>query len=301
MSTPTAFADAELLIAASGSRATARRCSFRRASGSTLLIASDAADDAQICNCNGVCKSADRRGDQGRLSQAYAQLWRRCTQGRHRLRSCKPLVQQADRSRLPASRRATTRASTSTCPGVPLDKAGVRRGDSRRAICTVASPPSSQRSPADVRIRPARRGLRRCSRRSGALSTKTNATRGLSTTASTPISRRTAPSASCRASTAASPRADELHRIADVAEKYNVPHGEDHRRPADRPARRQKRRPAGGLAGPWHALRVRLYQGVSHLQDLRRDRILPLRRRRQHRRWRRRSKTGSKGSSPRTS
>ena len=31
--------------------------------------------------------------------------------------------------------------------------------------------------------------------------------------------------------------AADLRRIADVADKYNVPHGEDHRRPAHRPAR----------------------------------------------------------------
>ena len=37
-----------------------------------------------------------------------------------------------------------------------------------------------------------------------------------------------------------------------------------------------------GSGGIWACPRARLYQGVSHLQDLRRDGFLPLRRRRQH-------------------
>ena len=37
---------------------------------------------------------------------------------------------------------------------------------------------------------------------------------------------------------------DELRRIADAAEKYEAPHGQGHRRPADRPAGREEVRPA---------------------------------------------------------
>ena len=44
----------------------------------------------------------------------------------------------------------------------------------------------------------------------------------------------------------------------------------------------QKEEAAGGLAGPRHAVWPRLCKGFSHLQNLRRHRLLSLRCRRQH-------------------
>ena len=50
---------------------------------------------------------------------------------------------------------------------------------------------------------------------------------------------------------------EQLRRIADVAEKYNIPHGQAHRRSTDRSARRAQGGPAQGLGRPRHAVRVR--------------------------------------------
>ncbi len=71
---------------------------------------------------------------------------------------------------------------------------------------------------------------------------------------------------------------DELRRIADVADKYRVPHGEDHRQPAHRPAGREESGPAENLGRPWNALRSGLHQGRPHGEDLRGHGVLPLRR-----------------------
>ena len=76
--------------------------------------------------------------------------------------------------------------------------------------------------------------------------------------------------------------------------------GEDHRRPAHRPARHPEGQAPRGLARSRHAVRPRLRQGVPHVQDVRRYRVLPLRRRRQHRRSASPSRSGSRGWNRRT-
>ena len=55
------------------------------------------------------------------------------------------------------------------------------------------------------------------------------------------------------------------------------PVGEGHGRPAHRPARREEGRPHGRLAGPRHAIGPRLRQDAAHGEDLRRQRVVPLR------------------------
>ncbi len=71
----------------------------------------------------------------------------------------------------------------------------------------------------------------------------------------------------------------ELRRIADVVDKYKIPTVKGHRRPAHRPARREKGRPCPTV---WRdlddALGSRLCQGAAHREDLRRRRMVPLRR-----------------------
>ncbi len=76
--------------------------------------------------------------------------------------------------------------------------------------------------------------------------------------------------------------------------------GEDHRRPAHRPARHSEGQAARRLARPRHAVGSRLREGISHLQDLRRHRVLPLRRRRQHWPSASRSSSAFRASSRRT-
>jgi nitrite reductase (NADH) large subunit len=58
------------------------------------------------------------------------------------------------------------------------------------------------------------------------------------------------------------------------------PGGQGHRRPAHRPAGRQEGRPAGRLGRPQrrrHGQRPRLRQGPAHGEDLRRQRLVPVR------------------------
>ena len=59
-------------------------------------------------------------------------------------------------------------------------------------------------------------------------------------------------------------------------------HRQGHRRPAPRPAGHQEGRPARGVEGHRHAQRPRLRQGAAHGQDLRRQRVVPLRHAGQH-------------------
>ena len=110
-------------------------------------------------------------------------------------------------------------------------------------------------------------------RRSGRASTRTSATRASSTTACTATSRRTARSRSSRRCRAASCTPDELRRIADVADKYDVPLVKltGGQRidlvgvPKEQlPAVWQRPRHAGGL---------RLGQELPHLQELHRHRL----------------------------
>ena len=75
---------------------------------------------------------------------------------------------------------------------------------------------------------------------------------------------------------------DELRRIADVAEKYKVPHGQSHRKPASRSAGSEEGRFAAGLGRSRNAIRSGVHQGRPHGEDLRRDRILQVRRARFH-------------------
>ena len=70
----------------------------------------------------------------------------------------------------------------------------------------------------------------------------------------------------------------ELRRIADVAEKYNVPHGQGHGQPAHRSAGSQESGSAEGVGRPRNAFRPGLHQGRAHGEDLRGHRVLPLRR-----------------------
>ena len=71
--------------------------------------------------------------------------------------------------------------------------------------------------------------------------------------------------------------------------------GQDHRRPAHRPARRAQGAAARRLGGPRHAVGPRLHEGGAHGQDLRRHRLLPLRPRRRDRPRRSRSSGACEG------
>ena len=132
---------------------------------------------------------------------------------------CKPLVSELrrdrDRRRPPrspptsapaAARRARSSPSRSARDGLRVGQRGVAPRAAPAATAAPASPASPTSSP-----------------RSTTTATARSATRATSTTASTRTSRRTARSRSCRGCAAASRRPSELRRIADVAEKYEVP------------------------------------------------------------------------------
>ena len=197
--------------------------------------AADLPDDAQICNCNGVSQGRDRR---------------RRVRGGCRTRQGRSATRRAPAPAAARARRRSRRSSRPSAgdalqddpsahyyvPGVPLAKpelvAAIRAQDLRSVSAVFAALAGGREDPGS------KTGLASLLKHHlGRASTSTSATRASSTTASTPTSRRTAPSASSRGSTAASPSADELRRIADVADKYHGADGEDHRRPAHRPAR----------------------------------------------------------------
>ena len=69
----------------------------------------------------------------------------------------------------------------------------------------------------------------------------------------------------------------ELRRIADVADKYNVPMVKITGSQRIDLLGVQESRPAEGLGRPRHAFRPGLHQGRAHGEDLRRHRVLPLR------------------------
>ena len=73
---------------------------------------------------------------------------------------------------------------------------------------------------------------------------------------------------------------DELRAIADVADRFNDQDRQGDRRPAHRPARLQERGPAGGVGAAQRRgtrLRPGLRQGPAHGEDLRRQRMVPVR------------------------
>jgi nitrite reductase (NADH) large subunit len=70
---------------------------------------------------------------------------------------------------------------------------------------------------------------------------------------------------------------EQLRRTADVAEKYAVPMGQAHRRATDRPAGDQEGGFASRLGRPGDAIRLRVRQVVSNGQDLCGSGVLPLR------------------------
>ena len=93
----------------------------------------------------------------------------------------------------------------------------------------------------------------------------------------------------------------QLRRIADVAEKHNVPADQADRRAADRPAGHPQGGPPAGLGRPGHALRLRLRQELPHREDLCGQGLLPLRDRAIPPSWASRSSPGSRASSRRPS
>ena len=180
-------------------------------------------------------------------------------------------------------------------PGIPLDQARADRGGPRaraalrlgrvRRVCRRAA-----------RTRRASRRWRRCCGWCGRASTRTSATRASSTTAFTRTSRSDGTfSVVPRISggvTTRRPAAPDRRRRGQV----RGADGQDHRRPADRPARRQEGGPAGGLAGPRHAVRLRLRQGFRTVKTCVGLGVLPLRPRRQHDARHRRSSSASRAS-----
>ena len=87
-------------------------------------------------------------------------------------------------------------------------------------------------------------------------------------------------------------RRDQLVRAAAHRRRRRQvrdPHGEGHRRPAHRPARREESRPARGVARPRHAVGPRVREGAAHGEDLRGQRMVPLRHAGLDRRWARSS------------
>ena len=93
----------------------------------------------------------------------------------------------------------------------------------------------------------------------------------------------------------------ELKRIAEVAREIQRAAGQADRRPAHRPRRRAEGAAAGRLARSRHAGRLGLGQKLSHLQELHRHRLLPLRSRRQHGPGHARSRSASAASTARQS
>ena len=235
-------------------------------------------DDMEVCGCNGVCKGTIVKAIKEKGLFTLDDV-RKHTKASSSCGSCTGLVEQI----LPPPSAATISRPTrrtSRCAAAP----STRTKKCARAIreqnlltipevMTVHGMDDAQRLrhlPPGAELLPARRP--------GRTRRWTIRSRASSTSARTPTSRKTAPIRWCRACGAASPRAAELRAHRRRRRQIQDPDGQSHRRPAHRSARREKRRPARRVARSRHAVGPRLWQGAAHGEDLRRLRMVPLRR-----------------------
>ena len=254
-------------------------------------------DDAQICNCNGVTKGETHLGGAGRLPDAQDAL-RRDARG-HGLRLVQAAGAAGARRSSPATGSPTIRRRITTCPACRSTKPALVRRDPRPAAC-AASRRCSPRSAGGVEDPASKAGLASLLKTIwGAEYEDERDARFINDRVHANIQKDGTFSVVPRIYGGVTSPA-ELRRIADVAEKLRRADGQDHRRPADRSARHSEGEAAGRVARSRDAVRARLHEVVPHLQDLRRHRVLPLRRRRQHGARHRRSSSDSRASSRRT-
>ena len=249
---------------------------FELAGPSEEQGAAEMDDSVQVCNCNGVSKGdlvACVRGGEHSVTGCM-----NATRAGKGCGACKALVKDIVEWAVAegGGEVAVDESAELVRPGDPDGQADADRRD-QGAEAAVGVGGARGAGPRAARTRARRCRWRRCCGWSGTASSSTRTTRSSSTTACTPTSSATARSPSSRRSRAASPPPSELRRIADVADKYDDPDDQDHRRAADRPARRAQGGPARRVGGPRHALGLRVRQVVPHGEELRRHRLLPLR------------------------
>ena len=239
------------------------------------------ADSDEVCGCNGVnkgtiCKAIKDKGlftlDEVRKhTKASAQL-----RLLHRPGRAAADVHRRRRLLAPPTKKAMcgcTDASHQDARDAIRERAPADASTTSTSIWTGARPTAAPAA--------ARRSTTTCSA-PGPRRPRTTRRAATSTSAATPTSRRTAPTRVIPRMWGGETTADELRRIADAVDKYKIPHRQGHRRPAHRPAGREEGRPARGLEGHRHALRPCLRQGAAHGEDLRRQRVVPLRHAGQH-------------------
>ena len=224
---------------------------FELAGPSEEQGAAEMDDSVQVCNCNGVSK--------GDLVACVAggEQQRHRGDGRDPGRQGLRVVQAAglrdrrvggDRGRRRG--RASTRAPSWYVPAIPMDKptliAAIREQGLRSVSAVFAA------------LAPERRGRGvedaagvAAARWSGPASTSTSATPSSSTTGCTPTSSATARSRWCRRSTGGVTTAERAAPDRRRRRQVRDPDDQDHRRAADRPARRAQGGPARRSGRTW--------------------------------------------------
>ena len=179
--------------------------------------AAELPDTAQVCNCNGVCKGAivDAIRERGLGSTQEVVSVTRAGAG---CGSCKPIVSEL----LTLERDGAAEEPAYLCPCRRQTREQLAQVVRERELTSVGELADACGAGPRLRRLQAGPGLPRLRAADRAASAR-SATRGSSTTASTRTSRTTGPSASCRGSAAACVTPDELRRIADVADKYELP------------------------------------------------------------------------------
>ena len=236
------------------------------------------ADDAQVCNCNGVSKG-DICGAVKGGCQTVAAVMDKTRAGKG-CGSCKLLVGQV--VELAAGGAVEEDPSAHYyVPGIPLDKP------------TLMARIRELRPPLAVGgLR--RAGARRCRGRQvqdgPGLAAEDDVGRGLRRREGRPVHQRPGarqhPEGRHLLGRAADARRGHHPRAAAPdrrrGREVRGADGQADRRPADRPARHQEGGPAEGLGRPRHAVGLRVRQVLPHREDLRRAGVLPVRHRRLH-------------------
>ncbi len=155
--------------------------------GSEISLA-DLPDAKQICDCNGVCKGTIVKAIQA--GKTSVPMVGKATCAGTGCGSCKKMI--AGLIEAVAGAVKADPSESWYVPAVPLDKPTLVAECKKRGLKSVSAVLAELATHEDEK---SKNGLASMLKASGARSTSTSATRGSSTTASTPTSRRTAPSA----------------------------------------------------------------------------------------------------------
>ena len=243
-------------------RGAASSCCSTSAARRTRSASPSCADDAQVCNCNGVTKGAHRaRAVEGGCKTVTGVMDK--TRAGKGCGSCKALVAQIVEWAAGGAVEEDPSAHYYV-PGIPMDKPALMAGDPRAATCGRSSAVFAALAPEGAEDAKSKMGLASLLKMMwGERRTSTRRTPGSSTTGCTPTSRRTARSRWSRRCGAASPPPSSCAGSPTSPRSTTVPMVKLTGGQRIDLLGITQGGPAGRLGRPRHAVRVRVRQVAS--------------------------------------